>query len=59
MSATHEVLLEQIVKLEDEITDLESRGDPALVAKTNLRELRAKFRDALDALNESKNVLKG
>jgi hypothetical protein len=59
MSATSELLIERIKKLEDAITTTKASGLDSSKLEEELLRLREQFANTLSMLNESKNVLKG
>lgn len=59
MSATSEILAEQLRKLEHQITELELSGGDSTHLKAARAKLSEQFRSATTALNEGKTVLKG
>lgn len=58
MSASTELLLEQISSLQSQIADAEKSGQPVDDLKVRLRQLGEQFKQSSQALNESK-ILKG
>lgn len=61
MSATTEILLEQIKTTEEAIAAAQSIGDGAslVVLRKKLIELHGQFNASSSAINEGKGVLKG
>ena len=59
MSATSELLFENIKKIEEQIALVESRGGDSFALREQLVILQTKFEAVNVALNENKSVLKG
>lgn len=61
MSATTELLLEQIKKVEESLAVANSLGDEigSAILQKKLLHLRSQFNASASALNEGKAVLKG
>lgn len=59
MSATTELLIEQIKKTEDAITSAKSSGLDSSSLEEELSNLRARFTNTVSMLNENANILKG
>lgn len=61
MSATTELLLEQIKKAEEALSVARSLGDEATIVslQTKIAKLNSQFSASASALNEGKAVLKG
>jgi uncharacterized phage protein gp47/JayE len=59
MSATTELLIEQIKKIEDAITSAKSNGLDSSSLEEELNNLRARFTNTVSMLNENSSILKG
>jgi len=61
MSATTEILLEQIKKTEEALTEARAAGDTVALVRLqeSLKKLHIQFTSSSQALNEGRSVLKG
>jgi len=59
MSATTELLAEELRTLETQIKEATVRGEDTLGLSKRLSELRSELFKANDALNENRQILKG
>lgn len=59
MSATSEILAEQLRKLDEQITAVEASGGDASSLRKNREQISEQFKAAATALNEGRTVLKG
>lgn len=59
MSATTELLMEQVEELKSLISSKEIKGEDVASLKEKLQVLQAKLMNASHALNENKQILKG
>lgn len=59
MSASVEILLENIKSHEKLISELSATGGDTTALETELRNLRKKFSTANEVLTENKKILKG
>jgi hypothetical protein len=59
MSATAELLFEEINKLENEMRVLIAEGKSVAELSARLADLRGKFSELTESLTESKKVLRG
>jgi len=59
MSATTEILLEEIKELEKQLAEAKSAGQPTVRLEGKLSVLRERLEVSNAQLNESKQILKG
>lgn len=59
MSATREKLVEQITQVEEDIKQLEAKGDEPTALRAFLVELKKELEATNQTLMETKNLLKG
>jgi uncharacterized coiled-coil DUF342 family protein len=59
MSATSELLYEQVEELQHKLDEVRSKGEDTTELEKQMKELREKLVAATSALNEGKTLLKG